>query len=128
MNHTKEPWEYLEPENWCGLAGLIRSVGGGDQIAKVEIAGWRPKSIGRVNGQRIVTCVNALAGINPEAVGDLLEACKYGLGNLETVIALLDRIQESDNGYFGLDWRRGYEFEATRDRLKAAIAKAKEPS
>jgi hypothetical protein len=35
---------------------------------------------------RIVACVNACDGINPEAVPDLLEACKYFISLVETGI------------------------------------------
>ena len=33
-------------------------------------------SLSLKNGQRIVSCVNACRGINPEAVPELLEACE----------------------------------------------------
>jgi len=45
-------------------------------------AGTEPRPIGRLaasfsvgDAERIVACVNALAGLNPGALGELLEAC-----------------------------------------------------
>lgn len=76
---TKEPWEYTEPDSFGGLSGLVRSCGGSDQIAQVPIAGWKPRSIGTANGRRITSCVNALAGLNPDALGEVVEAVEAAL-------------------------------------------------
>ncbi len=106
MAHTRGPWEHIEPDNWHGLAGLVRSAGGEDQIARVEIAGWKPNAIGGANGQRIVACVNACEGLNPEAVPLMIEVCE--------VFALWT------------DGKAPYcELEAAGEKAKAAIAKAK---
>lgn len=70
--HTPEPWEAVEPSNWYGTAILVRKERG-DPIAQIPLMGW-PIRVARANAERIVACVNACKGINPEAVPDLLAA------------------------------------------------------
>ena len=61
-----------EPEPLWEVVGEGRiSTGYVDDIIEVR-AGARTDSIARM----IVACVNACRGVNPEAVPDLLEACK----------------------------------------------------
>lgn len=77
--YTKTPWEY-EPDNiayhdknreGC-FAGNI--VGGAVRLNLcVMISDWLN---GEANAQRIVDCVNACEGINPEAIPDMVEALK----------------------------------------------------
>jgi hypothetical protein len=72
MEHTPGPW-HIEFE--CNVFGpnhrLVASAGGyqtnADDWHRIE---------NEANARRIITCVNACEGINPEAVPDLLAACE----------------------------------------------------
>jgi hypothetical protein len=79
MTHTKEPWE-VEADN---RTEVCRSTG--DELSYV--AGWNITSsereivgcegilgCGEANARRIVSCVNAFAGLTPEALAGLIEA------------------------------------------------------
>lgn len=82
--HTKEPWsaefspvvggEYLSPmirSSSGHLIGIVyRKSAGGSENAQSDAA-------------RIVACVNACAGINPEAVPEFPAMCKMLLALLE---------------------------------------------
>jgi hypothetical protein len=59
---------------------------------------------------RIVACVNACRGINPKAVPNLLEAAESALQELSFLVDTTGR--------------KGGNYEAARDKLRAAIAKA----
>ena len=64
--HTSEPWTYSQDGIW-GPRGTI--------IANMVHTAYEPeKSQVVANAIRIVACVNACAGINPEAMQDLLVA------------------------------------------------------
>lgn len=78
--HTPEPWStngrIIESEDGEPIVKLLRPVG----IIHIPEA--------EANARRIVSCVNACKGINPEAVPQLVEALseilseaeKYGFG------------------------------------------------
>ena len=65
MKHTPEPWENKTPGKY--KAGNIYAEG--EYICTTS-------GNAQANAERIVACVNACEGINPEAVPDLLEALK----------------------------------------------------
>jgi hypothetical protein len=86
--HTPEPWEEY--------AGNIRTVEANEKYGDGYRAEFRRRPIADVvnirgqeevnkaNAQRIVACVNACRGINPEAVPDLLEALELFLADPQT--------------------------------------------
>ena len=72
--HTPGPWRF-----WQNTDGILYISG--DEWEDIATLGFSPKGVGTEageNGERIVACVNACEGINPEAVPDLLEACQAG--------------------------------------------------
>lgn len=71
MRHTKEPWVYksgaIVTENGAPIAQMDLET---DEIEPAEQY---------TNANRIVACVNACAGINPEAIPDLLLALELAI-------------------------------------------------
>lgn len=71
MAHTKEPWKLVSgvstSEVISGTGRLIADVVTDDPV------------IGGANGLRIVACVNALEGLNPEGVKDVVKALEVVL-------------------------------------------------
>ena len=91
MTHTKEPWEYrpdadddwgiirapvTEQGQWLG--GIICQARDPDRLGESELAAARAAKIDpwEANARRIVSCVNALAGMNPDALAGLIEAAE----------------------------------------------------
>jgi hypothetical protein len=85
--HTKEPWSleeryrlndqcrgdpngYFVPINGSGWGGLANVVVRLSHTDKDSETGW-------ANARRIVDCVNALAGMNPAAVREVVEALEH---------------------------------------------------
>jgi hypothetical protein len=64
--HTPEPWESDGPEVHATKGGRLNGL----------ICHLASESKGEANAERIVACVNALAGLNPEAVADVVEALR----------------------------------------------------
>jgi hypothetical protein len=93
--HTPEPWTTNPDINRLGW--IIESSATGEEVA---ITRFRP------NAARIVACVNACAGINPEAVPDMLAA-------------LQDALDTTDFEHG--PWRPWH------DAARAALAKARQP-
>ena len=56
--HMKEPW--------TNDNRVVQNTGVGRNYAKLDMEDWN----------HAAACVNALAGLNPEAVPELVEACK----------------------------------------------------
>jgi len=90
--HTPEPWSLRVPK--LGMAApdqlgdrLIISEEDGRHIAETyqyQKHGAPNKAETSVaNAKRIIRCVNNCAGINPEAVPGLLEACKSAIKALK---------------------------------------------
>lgn len=85
--HTAEPWKAIsEPWLFDGIPTIVTGKDGGMILATVTHSG-RGNYEGQLgdplaDAHRIVECVNACEGINPETVPDLLEYCK---GFLEDV-------------------------------------------
>ena len=77
MNHTKEPWDVQNKGIVYERSGRHEVVAGTNvdgsvnlpKICKMPDLSQRSYA----NAERIVACVNACAGINPEAVPKLLE-------------------------------------------------------
>ncbi len=80
MKHTPEPWEYGFDEyggyDCCSAGYIILSAE--QHICTIDVGDYEGKSnhipneAAEANAERIVSCVNACAGINPEAVPELL--------------------------------------------------------
>lgn len=99
MNHTPEPWNYEKRLRLVNAERFDKHT----LIAEIHST--------TADGERIVACVNACQGINPEAVPDLLEACKAALPALN----------------WSLVHQTGNIFQCTEviSGITAAIAKAK---
>ena len=87
--HTPEPWQCFEKAG-DDSSGAI-PVGNLD-LPYVGLIRYsqNPKTslkIAEANAERIVTCVNACAGINPESAPDLLAACEGLVKELTTFAA-----------------------------------------
>lgn len=70
----------LTPINIFGLTKPANFQIGYGRWVQFEPKGWHDMQI--ANAQRIVAFVNACEGINPEAVPEMLEACKAVVENL----------------------------------------------
>jgi hypothetical protein len=104
--HTPEPWKFYGANEWfdANLTDLpecdaqraafvieASTDGGGDWGAFCVVAHHtldrldpRMRRVkAEADGLRIVACVNACKGINPEAVPDLLAACKAAMPLVE---------------------------------------------
>lgn len=104
--HTPGPW-YAWPDGKGVSVGVNQSA---RDICRLTYSGrpFDPPEEQRVpNAERIVACVNACAGINPEAVPELLAALE---GLLEEVDAHLDYHDD--------------EMQEAAETARAAIAKA----
>ena len=66
--HTPEPWEIRED----GIRVVVKDARGYSLFLRET---WTPT--GAI--ERIVACVNALAGLDPDAVLALIEAAEYAL-------------------------------------------------
>lgn len=68
MEHTKEPWEFVESDDNLASADIVEdcisgSIKGDDwYIARI----WGDNGAGLANARRIVACVNACIGIPTE--------------------------------------------------------------
>ena len=60
---TKGPWQSDEPGNWHGLSARIMVEEPYAMIGTVEVAGWKPRSIGRSNAGLIAAARNALPAL-----------------------------------------------------------------
>lgn len=101
--HTPEPWESSgdiivnRQITICKMAWDF----GGDRHAN----GTLPWKTAEANMERIVACVNACAGINPEAVPMLLAACKAVLNS---------------DGVIGPGWSTSNTYEKVFDAVRRA--------
>ena len=95
--HTPEPW-MVEGSNVWQENGLDV-----DQSSIATTHGPNAEAI----AQRIVACVNACRGINPEAVPDLLKAASIALAEIEM-----------KNAHFGM------RTSTATEALRAALSKA----
>ena len=132
-NHTLGPWKVyhkrLRPQFKTKIIEIQRQ--GGEAI--IAWPGFDscdlPKGVKLANARRIVACVNACAGINPEAVPDLV-------AKLEKVAVWLDRLTAHNKQLAAktdyITLKEACEadaknFGATAKDIRAALAKAKLP-
>ncbi len=118
--HTSEPWE-LHPDypNQVRRPPSNDAYGLSACIADCSSGIW-PDSKTVANAARIVACVNACKGINPEAVPDLLNACREAL-EIRSLAYQVDANPKLD-----ILTRREIErkVDGIIERIEAAIAKA----
>lgn len=109
MKHTKGPWDYVQWDD--GDNAIITSEGDG-RIC--EMVTNFPDKERDANAGYIVDCVNAcdLAGIEDpgKTIPELVEACNYALGVLESIPK-----EYLEGIYYALDE------EINLDRIKAAL-------
>lgn len=74
-NHTPGQWSILD-ESQAGHTPAIVSNGKFICELRGPRQDWSPSKETEANAHRIVACVNACEGINPEAVPAMLEALK----------------------------------------------------
>jgi hypothetical protein len=91
--HTPEPWKLSQDGTITNAEGYVTLLSQSPQA--------------RTNAARIVACVNACAGINPEAVPDLRTALRHILEDLD-------------------NWDDGIT-QASIIEARAALAKARQP-
>lgn len=98
MEHTKEPWEFVEAIDNFSSARIVEDCisgsikGDGWHIARV----WGDNGAGYENARRIVACVNACAGIDTlslEAggIGWLQTACQLAYSQRDELLEALKR-------------------------------------
>ena len=73
MKAKKRPWrlDYSRPSRDCP----VRILGDGE-VARIVYRGESASDSCEANARLIVSCVNALADLNPEAIKGLVEAAK----------------------------------------------------
>lgn len=88
--HTPEPWEYGTFPKWQpGRSNyhVVRPQGEFPHGGWIADFGYPCDDVAEANAQRAVACVNALAGINPEAVPDVVAALRALLEGYERLLA-----------------------------------------
>jgi hypothetical protein len=94
--HTKEPWSIQTDMNiHYPLADAMKRPGHPVKVITMPCLSFAFGQCGALvigenieaNASRIVSCVNSCAGINPEAVPELLAACKEMLAYIEMRMA-----------------------------------------
>lgn len=98
--HTPEPWHYGENYNKAIMGPIVvPHKPGRPKGRKILIAQFGlytdEEANAEANAKRAIACVNALAGLNPEAVRDVVEV-------LERLGKLLPRTMERLGGYVAL--------------------------
>ena len=138
MKHTPEPWGlhdayhpdgentpnagFVQPENgepgwsyWdCRISSgrkLIAMVSGHNHDNGGFPRADNPEEVA-ANARRIIACVNACAGINPEAVPDLIQSLEETLEEMESLMAKR-----------AIPYQGGINI---AERARAALAKAKQ--
>jgi hypothetical protein len=123
-SHTPEPWKIeLNEGGFCEIGSISDYLGtgvfsGGESIAFVYqsaprfMVGRRDIAEFESNARRIVACVNALAGIETEA----LELVAQGSGN---ILAGVEKLKQENAALREALERVAYEFEPT-DQWSAA--------
>lgn len=117
--HTPEPWESVKALSGSENDRGFNIYGGAQFIGRVSpmIKDKRGNASeeGIANADRIVACVNACAGINPEAVPDVLEALK-GMCDAYKELCLMSGYNFHQSG--------GSRYTAARAALAKAEAKS----
>lgn len=113
MKHTPEPWSAAtRGPNGCpiiGHKGLMVAMLAHSSLDKDH------GEVADANEQRIVACVNACAGINPEAIKPMIDA-------LTEWKKIRDLDKKSDLDVTATDWWK----EQLDDKIEAVITLAKE--
>ena len=115
--HTPEPWEYGTFPKWQpGRSNyhVVRPQGEFPHGGWIADFGYPCDDVAEANAQRAVACVNALTGLNPEAVPDVVAALR-GLLRYEGIVV------EYMGGMGNLDAERNTQQQFTAAR--AALAK-----
>ena len=100
MGHTKGDWKVrIVQRSKSNRPDYICIIEGEKSKTIAQICTSYPEY--EANAERIVSCVNALQGLNPEAVKPMYEACKsiwegYCKYNLDYGISLLAAISKLD--------------------------------
>lgn len=94
MNHTQEPWEVVE-HSWAETGiyakGKGRVAGVRHDPEEDPLAEQAP-----ANAARIVACVNACEGIDPEAIGAMIRALQLVDNAYEDVVTFpLDQVRRA---------------------------------
>lgn len=78
MSHTKEPWlsSDLVSDGGDYMGSEITSVIGDSMRIADTLGSDNNTSVDRVNACRIVACVNACAGMNPDALPKLIDVAE----------------------------------------------------
>lgn len=94
-NWTPEPWT-----NSRGFENLVSSHDGQTPICDCRSSWNPPGPIEHANAERIVACVNACEGLNPEAIPELIAVCERewrhsdGETALGNIIEALDKVKK----------------------------------
>jgi len=83
--HTPEPWQCIQKETCLFIYGpdskVVTDFPGNEgteyQTELIALPYGCGEGTQNANSERIVACVNALAGMNPAAVAGLVEAAEY---------------------------------------------------
>jgi hypothetical protein len=117
--HTKAPWHVTDEGSQIVIQTFSDHPTG--TIARIYGTGFLVDA----NAQRIVACVNACEGINPEAVSDLLKALQCF-----TELAAPCMSREAEEGFRYHTAENAYRVElskiilSVKEAARAAIAKA----
>ena len=126
--HTPEPWyqDGRGPRSSGRIPIFAPTIGGLGQKSSVSIASASQLGMAgspgaqQANADRIIACVNACAGINPEAVPELLEALEMAMPYLERAPKFY-KFQRAGREF----WPNREEAEGCFFKALAAIAKAR---
>ncbi len=99
--HTKQPWgwQYFGELHLVGQHGrrpVVLCARSGDLQTRGENGLLIPLTPEHPNAVRIVACVNACAGLNPEAIPKLVEACEEWAtytGDIRVAVARADKLK-----------------------------------
>lgn len=87
--HTPEPWEVWDTGKSVTLKAKFGTPGmDASQLYPVFTVG--PGVNQNANARRIVECVNACEGINPDAVPELLAALQSSIQNIEQLASTVN--------------------------------------
>lgn len=88
--HTPEPWalDRVVPECDCPIVSA-----GDDAVFHCGLDAYNEPDTVLANANRAIACVNALAGTNPSAIPELIEAAREAFGALVGAHASDDSVQ-----------------------------------
>jgi hypothetical protein len=111
--HTAEPWKTDKYGN------LVDSNGKDVVFQGVTIASnWPDKTLPEANRDRAIACVNALEGINPEAVKDMMFT-------MDGILTLIGNVDHATKTGANDALARGEILNAIRDLVKHELRKAR---